>query len=62
MWQVADAEKYAAVDAQLKQKSDARRALEDLIFDFMVCHGLILRTLPAYDLCPPTSLLWSLLF
>jgi len=32
---VADAEKYAAVDAQLKQKADARRALEDLIFDMM---------------------------
>ena len=30
---VADAEKYAAVDAQLKQKAEARRALEDLIFD-----------------------------
>jgi len=30
---VADAEKYAAVDALLKQKAEARRALEDLIFD-----------------------------
>jgi heat shock protein 1/8 len=32
---VADAEKFAAADAKLKQKADARRALEDLIFDMM---------------------------
>lgn len=32
---VADAEKYSAHDAQLKAKSDARRALEDVIFDLM---------------------------
>jgi len=32
---VADAEQYAAADAQLKQKAEARRMLEDLIFDMM---------------------------
>ena len=32
---VADAEKFAAQDAQLKKKADARRALEDLIFDML---------------------------
>ena len=32
---VAEAERFAAVDATLKAKADARRALEDLIFDLM---------------------------
>jgi L1 cell adhesion molecule like protein len=32
---VADAEKYASADAALKQKVEARRMLEDLIFDLM---------------------------
>ena len=32
---VADAEKYAAEDAMLKAKSEARRTLEDVIFDLM---------------------------
>jgi len=32
---VADAERFAADDAKLKQKTEARRMLEDLLFDMM---------------------------
>ena len=41
---VADAAKFASQDAQLKAKADARRNLEDLIFDILDEDELIAST------------------